>query len=46
MLPIELETRTIVRPVWTSAARTSVATMKGRGGSAKLFCRPAIGTTG
>jgi len=46
MLSIGLETRTIVKPVWTSAASTSARTMRAKGGSAKLFRRPAIGPAG
>ncbi|MBI5383811.1 MAG: hypothetical protein HZA90_03900 [Verrucomicrobia bacterium] len=46
MLSIGLEIRTMVKPVWTSAARTSAPTMRAEGGSAKLFCRPATGPAG
>jgi hypothetical protein len=46
MLSIGLETRTSVEPVWTSAARTSGASMARDADAAKLFRRPATGPAG
>ena len=37
MLSIGLETRTIVKPVWTSAAGTSARSMGGRGPSSQVI---------